>query len=56
MSIQQDNRELSDTSVGKTPDADVQPVSEDFDRDDFDREQLAKLGKKSVLKVLGLPL
>ena len=51
MSIRQENHELSDMSTGKAPELDVQNVSEEFDREDLDREQLAKLGKKSVLKV-----
>ncbi|KAH7125819.1 amino acid/polyamine transporter I [Dactylonectria macrodidyma] len=50
MSIRRDSHELSDMSQGKPRDPTVEHVAEEFDRDDLDREQLAKLGKKSVLK------
>ncbi|KAH7110959.1 hypothetical protein EDB81DRAFT_831331, partial [Dactylonectria macrodidyma] len=50
MSTQSDSQELRDMSQGKTRDPNVEHAAEEFDRDDLDREQLAKLGKKSVLK------
>ncbi|KAH7114530.1 amino acid/polyamine transporter I [Dactylonectria estremocensis] len=50
MSTQSDSQELRDMSPGKTQDPTIEPVSEEFDRDNLDREQLAKLGKKAVLK------
>jgi amino acid transporter len=48
MVVGREDRELSDMSPGKTPEPVVQQFSEDSDQSD--REQLAKLGKKSVLK------
>lgn len=49
--IGDDSHELSDMSQGKTREANVEHVAESIDRDDLDRDQLAKLGKKSVLRV-----
>ncbi|KAF5022851.1 hypothetical protein F66182_5084 [Fusarium sp. NRRL 66182] len=42
--------ELSDMGAGKTPHPTVQDASQFSDQDHMDNEQLAKLGKKSVLK------
>jgi hypothetical protein len=52
MVVGREDRELSDMSPGKTPEPVVQQFSEDSDQSD--REQLAKLGKKSVLKACSL--
>lgn len=49
--ISDDSHELSDMSQGKAREANVEVVAESIDRDGLDRDQLAKLGKKSVLKV-----
>ncbi|KAH8672337.1 amino acid/polyamine transporter I [Ilyonectria robusta] len=48
--ISDDSHELSDMSQGKAREANVEIVAESIDRDGLDRDQLAKLGKKSVLK------
>ncbi|CAH0037138.1 unnamed protein product [Clonostachys rhizophaga] len=49
--IRQEGRELSDVSEGgKSPEVKAEPVAESIDREELDREQLARLGKKSVLK------
>lgn len=53
MSVRHESQELNNLSTAKT----VAPVvfsssrSTRLDRDDLDREQLARLGKRSVLKV-----
>ncbi|KAM5343930.1 hypothetical protein ACJ41O_012467 [Fusarium nematophilum] len=52
MAAEHESRELDAVGPSKTksPEPRVDNVSEDFDREDLDREQLARLGKKSVLK------
>lgn len=51
MGSERESHELSNRSPGKSPEPKIQTVSaEDVDPDQYDNDQLARLGKKSVLK------
>jgi hypothetical protein len=57
MVFKRDSQELDDVTPKKSPEQTFENVSEEVDPDAFDRSQLARLGKKSVLRVrLNQPL
>lgn len=51
MVFKRDSQELDDVTPKKSPEQTFENVSEEVDPDAFDRSQLARLGKKSVLRV-----
>ncbi|KAI8665388.1 hypothetical protein FALCPG4_008268 [Fusarium falciforme] len=50
MVFKRDSQELDDVTPKKSPEQTFENVSEEVDPDAFDRSQLARLGKKSVLR------